>query len=266
MATTNFVYPYKQGSKSATALAQGLDGKVIKLENSKFKPSAKKVVVNWGSQSLPEEYEQNGVKVINPPALVKLASNKAKFFQLMKETEEEKRPKIPEFTFDKEVVKQWLNEEKPRLVFARTVLNGHSGEGIVKVSNEDQLADIPDNTLFVEYVLKKREFRVHVSKLGVFCVQEKLRKKEVPNEQVDFQIRNVANGFVFSRNNIEIPEICLLESIKTLNVLNLDFVAIDVIYNERKELAYVLEANTAPGLENTTILEYVEEMRKLANE
>jgi glutathione synthase/RimK-type ligase-like ATP-grasp enzyme len=265
-ATKNFVYPYKQGSKSAIALAQGIQGKVIKLEGSKFIPRAGKVVVNWGSQALPQDYLDSGVKVLNPPNLVVRASNKKTFFSLVKETAEELRPSIPEFTFSKEEVKRWFEEEKTKLAFARLVLNGHSGEGIRKIEATEQLADYEEGTLFVKYIPKKREFRVHVSKKGVFCVQEKLKRRELPNEEVDFQIRNASNGFVFARLDIEVPEVCLQEAVKALAVTGLDFAAMDVIYNERKEAAYVLEANTAPGLEGSTIENYVEEVGKLANE
>jgi len=267
MATTKtFVYPYKQGSKSAIALAQGIPGKVIRLENSKFIPRNDKVVVNWGSQALPREYAEGGVKVINPPELVNRASNKKTFFTLVKETPEENRPSIPEFTFSKEEVKRWFEEEKTKLVFARLVLNGHSGEGIEKVDSVEKLENYhAPETLFVKYIPKKREFRVHVSKLGVFCVQEKLKRRELANDEVDFQIRNAANGFVFARMDLEVPEICYQEAIKALNVTGLDFAAMDVIYNERKETAYVLEANTAPGLEGSTIGDYVNEIKRLAD-
>jgi glutathione synthase/RimK-type ligase-like ATP-grasp enzyme len=37
----------------------------------------------------------------------------------------------------------------------------------------------------------------------------------------------------------------------------LDFGAVDVIWNERQQRAYVLEINSAPGLEGTTIDDYV---------
>jgi glutathione synthase/RimK-type ligase-like ATP-grasp enzyme len=264
--TKNFVYPYKQGSKSAIALAQGIAGKVIKLENSKFIPRQGKVVVNWGSLALPQDYLESGVKVLNSPTLVSKASNKKNFFTAVKETPEELRPSIPDFTFSKEEVKRWFEEEKTKLVFARLVLNGHSGEGIKKISSVEELADYEEGTLFVKYIPKKREFRVHVSRRGVFCVQEKLKRKELPNEEVDFHIRNASNGFVFARMDVQAPEVCLQESVKALAVTGLDFAAMDVIYNERKELAYVLEANTAPGLEGSTIRDYVEEVGKLADE
>jgi hypothetical protein len=263
MATENFVYPYRQASMSAIALAQGIHGKVLRLENSRFRPSAKKTVINWGSTVVDPKLVT--VKVINSPELVKRASNKKIFFETAKAAGEE-GPSIPEFTFSKEVASGWLTEEKPKKLFARTVLAGHSGEGIVKVNTLEELEPLPEGTLFVVYVPKKREFRFHVDRItGVFCTQEKLKKKEVPNEEVDYQIRNLANGFIFAKQDIEVPDGCKEQAVKALAVTGLDFGAVDVIYNERQEKAYALEVNTAPGLEGSTIFDYVEMFERLKN-
>lgn len=265
MATENFVYPYRQGSKSAVALSQGIDGKVIKLENSKFKPSGRKTVINWGSTTMDPAILASS-KVLNLPDLVKRASNKKNFFELAKAAGEG-GPTIPEFTLSKEEARQWLTQEKPKKLFARTVLAGHSGEGIVKVDTVEQLEPIAEGTLFVVYVPKKREFRFHVDrKSGVFLVQEKMKKKEIPNEEVDYQIRNLANGFIFAKQDIEVPDGCKEQAVKALAVTGLDFGAVDVIYNERQKVAYALELNTAPGLEGSTIEEYVEMFKRLKND
>lgn len=264
MATENFVYPYRQGSKSAIALAQGVEGKVIRLEGSKFRPTAKKLVINWGSTTMPDDILRSA-RVLNQPTLVNRASNKKNFFQLAKDAGEA-GPSVPEFTFSKEEARQWLTQDKPKKLFARTVLAGHSGEGIVKVNTVEELEPIAEGTLFVVYVPKKREFRFHVDrKVGVFCVQEKMKKREVPNEEVDYQIRNLANGFIFAKQDIEVPDGCKEEAVKALAVTGLDFGAVDVIYNERQEKAYALELNTAPGLEGSTILDYVEMIGRFKN-
>jgi hypothetical protein len=42
------VLPYKQGSKSAKALATELGGKVLKLEGSKFKPKPNGICYQLG--------------------------------------------------------------------------------------------------------------------------------------------------------------------------------------------------------------------------
>jgi D-alanine-D-alanine ligase-like ATP-grasp enzyme len=42
----------------------------------------------------------------------------------------------------------------------------------------------------------------------------------------------------------------------------LDFGAVDVIWNEKEDKYYVLEVNTACGLEGTTLDKYVEQFRR----
>jgi D-alanine-D-alanine ligase-like ATP-grasp enzyme len=45
----------------------------------------------------------------------------------------------------------------------------------------------------------------------------------------------------------------------------LHFSAVDVVYNDREKKAYVLEINTAPGVEGQTIQVYADALAKLTN-
>ena len=45
----------------------------------------------------------------------------------------------------------------------------------------------------------------------------------------------------------------------------LTFGAIDVIWNEHQQKAFVLEINTAPGIEGTTVEKYAAKFRNLAS-
>lgn len=249
-----FIFPYKAGSKSAVALAQGLEAKIIKKEGSKFVPRKEKVIVNWGSSAMPINYLKDSGRVLNPPEKVVTASNKLSFFKMAKEA----GVSIPRFTTNKAEAKSWF-DEGVKTIFARLVLNGHSGEGIQKVSSLAELDKIPDGTLLVEYKLKRDEFRIHANAKGVvFAEQQKLRSKEVPEDKIDYQVRNLSNGFIFARNEIKIPKPVLDEAVKAVKASGLDFGAVDVIWNERHKTAYVLEINTAPGLSGTTVVDYVD--------
>jgi glutathione synthase/RimK-type ligase-like ATP-grasp enzyme len=260
------VYPYKQGSKSAVALAQALEVKTLKLENSKFRPAPDKILVNWGATTAPNTFLASGMTVLNPPDLLRAASNKRLFFEATLQ-DPATAPRVPPFTTDKEVARGWFNTDKPVTVFARTVLAGHSGEGIVKVTSLAELEAIPNNTLLCLYVPKRREFRLHVAKTqGLFSVQEKKARLESQVE-VDFQIRNLANGFVFARNSLDqVPADAVNQAVKALTMVNLDFGAVDVIWNERKQEAFVLEINTAPGLEGQTVIDYAAMIKRKVNE
>ena len=70
------------------------------------------------------------------------------------------------------------------------------------------------------------------------------------------------NGFIFARNEIQIPEDVTVQATKAFEITGLDFGAVDVIYNERQSAAYVLEINTAPGLEGTTDTDYAQMLRE----
>jgi glutathione synthase/RimK-type ligase-like ATP-grasp enzyme len=80
-------------------------------------------------------------------------------------------------------------------------------------------------------------------------------------------IRNAANGWVFAVNDVrftspEIEEKVRSYSVAAVKALGLDFGAVDIIVNKKGTEAYVLEVNTAPGIESPTVLAaYVEYIR-----
>jgi len=51
-------------------------------------------------------------------------------------------------------------------------------------------------------------------------------------------------------------------ALAAVSALGLDFGAVDIIYNEHENQYYVLEVNTAPGLEGTTVEKYAEAFAK----
>lgn len=258
-----FIYGYRPGSRSVTALSQATGFPKIRHTGSRFRGSDAKTVINWGSRRLPEEALR--CRVINPPDAVAMASNKLTFFQAVAETPEDRRPMIPPFTVDKQVALGWIQDG--RSLFARTELNGHSGQGIQEVNTAEELEAVPDGTLLVQYILKRREFRLHVSANGgVFDVQEKLKRRDLPNEEVNFRVRSYDNGFIFARElSAPVPPSVTENAVRALAVTGLDFGAIDVIYNERRDESYVLEVNTAPGLEGSSVGGYVRMIEGILN-
>lgn len=247
------IYPYKAGSQSAKDLAGGLGAKRIKHEGSKFKGRAGKVVINWGSSNLPAELTK--CRVINTPEAVSKASNKLSFFKAMVGI-----ASAPAFVTERAEALKMLQEGK--VVVARTILNGNSGVGIVLVERQADLVDAP---LYTEYVPKKQEYRVHVFNGEVIDVQRKARKKEVADEQVNWKIRNMANGFIFARDEAlgDVPADVLEQAKLAVIGLGLDFGAADVIFNDKQQKAFVLEVNSAPGLAGTTLDNYVKAFKEV---
>jgi len=239
---------YKFGSKSGKVLAEALGAKRIKHRGSRFIGRGNKTVINWGCSSLPDEVMK--CNIINSPEAVALASNKRTFFQHLADS----GVSLPDFTTDKGVAQSWLDDGKT--VVERHKLTGNSGEGITITTPDDELGDAP---LYVKYVPKKEEYRVHVFNGQVIDTQRKARRRDVADADVNWKVRNMGNGFIFARNeDHDIPQSVLDNSVLCVEALGLDFGAVDVVYNERNEQAYVLEVNTAPGLSGTTLTNYVE--------
>ena len=247
------IYSYNEHSEGAKALAGALGAKRIKHKGSKFKGSIKKTLINWGSSDLPNELFK--CTILNFPHLVGEVSNKLTFFKNM-EFHQVEESCVP-FTIEVDKVREWLQAGKT--VVARTKLTGHSGEGIVLLEGAD--AEIVKAPLYTLYVPKKEEYRVHVSKAGVFDVQKKLKKEGV--EDANFKIRNHQNGFIYARQDINTPECVTNVALAVFAATGLDFGAVDIIYNEKQKRAYVLEINTAPGLTGTTLENYVKMFQEI---
>lgn len=254
-----FLYPYKAGSKSVAALKkeESLDLKVIKLQDSKYKGTKNKMVINWGSSTVPQEVLDSG-HIINHPDAVKIASCKKKFFETV-----EGKASIPEFTTDLDVALGWL--EEGTTVVGREKLNGHSGEGIQLFDNVETLACFPPGIikLYVKYVPKKDEYRIHVVNGEVVDMARKAKSSGA--EEVNWKVRNYANGFVFVREDCNPPQQVKDEAVKAVEACGLVFGAVDVVFNNYRDKAYVLEVNTAPGLEGSTVDTYAKAFNEIAD-
>lgn len=251
------ILPYKIGSASASALAQALGLRKINLNNSNIHNMQRRII-NWGNSGRNLPPDGLGINtIINSLEAVSNASCKLQTMRILQDRE----VCIPRFTTSRQEAAQWLSEGKK--VVSRSILNGNSGNGI-GIHTQTSNSELPNAPLFTEYVPKSEEYRVHVIKdvngrYQVFDVQRKARSRNVPDENVNWEVRNLEGGFIFmregvTRDNVQ-PEVWN-ESIKAINALGLDFGAVDVVWNHRRNSAYVLEVNTAPGLEGTTLERY----------
>ena len=244
------VYPYKQGSKGAKALAEALGGRVLKKQNSKYRFREGDLIINWGAHDCPYE----GPSVVNQPNAISRASNKLECFNALKD-----KVSIPAYFTNKDDIP---DEAFP--VMCRTKLQGHSGEGIVVANNRNELVNAP---LYTSYVKKKDEYRIHVLRkrngdVVVVSVQRKAKRNNVENP--NFMIRNLANGFVYVRDGVNPPQQVIDEAKKSVEATGLAFGAVDVIWNDYQGKAYVLEINTAPGLEGQTVTDYAAVFKEIA--
>lgn len=239
------VLPYRQGSRAARALAEALGGRVLRLEGSRFIPRRDDILINYGNTD-PRQFQRCTYNAVD----LRHATNKLNFFRTM--SDRGLADIIPRFWTDRTEIP---DDAFP--IVCRTVLAGHSGDGIVIAASRDQLVDAP---LYVKYIKKQEEYRVHVGmrngNTSIIAVQRKARRADTPDDQVNWQVRNHHNGFVFVRNGINPPPSVLESAQSALRAAGIDFGAVDVIWNARQERAYVLEINTAPGLEGQTVEDY----------
>jgi carbamoylphosphate synthase large subunit len=244
------VFPYKAGSRSAKALAEAIGGRVLKRQGSAYRFKEGDLVINWGGRDCPFK----GRGVANQPDAIEPAANKLTAFQAFKEAD----VSIPRFWTNKNDIP---DDAFP--VMCRTKLQAHSGEGIVVAERRDQLVNAP---LYTQYMKKKHEYRVHALRApgkdtSIIICQRKAKKHDV--EDANFMIRNLANGFVYVIDDNP-PQVVIDESFKALEATGLAFGAVDVIYNENQKKAYVLEINTAPGLEERTAQAYARAFNEIA--
>lgn len=265
-----YIQAYKQASKGATTL-QGnllaLNGAVsrcwrrsnVDFPDTVAGPNAVKacVMVNWGTAFDDFDYlpTKAGYFILNQMG-VKTAQNKRSFFQTYSQNHE---LNLPQFWTDSQRALNFLrntNRNGEPVIVERHKLTGHSGAGIRLVKEDLELRDAP---LYVQYIPKATEYRVHFFKhpdmeTQYFIQQKRLRAEDVNAGPVEnrYKIRNLANGWVFCHQQVENNDHVNLQAAEFANITNLDFGAIDIIYNRRANRATILEVNTAPGLEGET--------------
>jgi hypothetical protein len=189
--------------------------------------------------------------VLNHPDAVHHAKNKLTCLQSL-QAQEFNNYAIP-WTTDQHQVRQWLSEG--HIVFARTSLTGHSGAGIIELSGVD--AVIPPAQLYTKYIKKKAEFRVHV--VDDYRTSHLITQKVArPGTEVtNWRIRSHHNGFIFQEPAANLPtnlvdRVTFLAN-DVIDLLDLDFGAVDIIWNEHEDRLYFLEVNTAPGITGRTV-------------
>ncbi len=252
-----FLYSSNPRSQGARRLARELGCRRIRHRNSRFKAHRGRRgphVVNWGASQLPGwsyRLEQMGC-ILNAPRAVERASNKLAFFHDMRETD-----LTPKHTQGDKNAQNWLRDGHK--VVCRTLLNASGGRGIVIASTVEELINAP---LYVQYIPKRAEYRVHVFNGEVIDVQQKVRRRGI--EPTNWKIRSHDNGFIFQREMMHDRVVFKARDIavECMEQTDLLFGAVDVIYNERQDRAYVLEINTAPGLEGQTVLSYARAIRE----
>lgn len=211
----------------------------------------KDVIVNWGCSKIDPKFQYFGEyakKWLNGTEEIQSSANKLMAFKAMSEAGVECVPWcVPE---NHELLKSWQSDDFT--IVGRTKLTGHSGDGIVIMEKGEPLQPA---LLYTKYIFKVREFRVHVVGDKVIDTQQKIR--DPSREPTSWKVRSHENGFLFARGGVVPNPTRDVLAVSAVKSLGLDFGATDIV-EDKKGNFYVLEVNTAPGLEGQTITNYGE--------
>lgn len=248
-----WVYTAGRLSESAYQLSHS-DGFRRMTEGKGLKQG--QTVVNWGvgdDTKFPEyDFQYN---LLNCPDAVMRAVNKRNAFGIWAGMNVSTVP----WTANKAVAKEWL--KAGRTVVVRKILTGHEGDGIVIVEPGMELPDAP---LYSQYVFKVREFRVHATREVAFASHMKIKDPKTADQPKSWKVRSYANGFIFQRNNVPASAARDALAVQAVSTLGLDFGAVDIIEDKHGKF-YVLEVNTAPGIEGQTTPAYAKAIKELVH-
>lgn len=262
------INPYKKGSRGAYAIKAALrelDIRAFTLNRCPNRRNA--LIVNWGNSQF--DYPTEGLAIVNDPFEVHCMSNKVKFFENTQHSED-----VLEWTRNRDTAANWGS-----IVFVRTMVEASGGRGIIVWDPEEMLhqGDLPLAQLYTKFVPKTHEYRLHMARslrgegFQLMLAQRKVFVKtpERPSP-LDWKVRSHDNGFIFQRQpDLErIPKAVINAAGRVMgeHFPRLHFAALDVMYHQKRDKAYVIEGNTAPGLENGTVNIYAEYFKALEKE
>lgn len=260
------INPYKVGSRGAYAIKAALQKLGVQAHTLRRAPNRKNsLIVNWGNSQF--DYPMGGYTVVNTPGEVHAMSNKIKFFE-----NTEKSKDVLEWTRNKDTAAAWNS-----VVFVRTKIEASGGKGIIVWNPEDRSCDLPSAPLYTRYVPKTHEYRLHMARslrgegFTIMLAQRKVFVK-TPARPVptDWKVRSHDNGFIFqSQPDLErLPRAVVTAAGRVMgeHFPRLHFCALDVMYHDKRDQAWVIEGNTAPGLENGTVDVYAKYFFELEKE
>jgi len=235
------LFSYNPYSLSAKKLARRLS--ILRVRKT-YDAKRRDVIINWGASQPPQF--KSMPHDLNKHEAIALACNKLKTFDTLALQGFEQ---IPQYVTKQDDAKYLIKQGNT--LYCRTKLNGHSGHGIV-ICND--VNDLPIAPLYTVKANHKHEYRVHIFKGEVLHVQQK--KKVIGSSIRSSGIRNRGNDWVYCRPTDQPSELLLSSCVRAVQLLGLDFGAVDVGHRVRDNRFFVFEINTAPGLVGTTLDKY----------
>jgi hypothetical protein len=185
------------------------------------------------------------LKELNTVEAINNARDKLKTLEILKEN----NILVPEFTTDLDPVFEGI-------WFARAKYHTQGNDILICEGNTWYNHDY-----WIRYTPINKEYRVHVFRNKVIqaCIKYKEAGNDGAGEENDM-IRNLEHGWKFSELDACNHNLRDL-AIASVKALGLDFGAVDIIKGIDGKY-YVLEVNTAPGLDNKRLAAYTECFKK----
>ena len=160
-----------------------------------------------------------------------------------------------EWTTTKTIARAW--QKAGHEVMCRKTIKGQTGSGISVCGPNDEL---PDAKVYTKYISHKREFRVNLLQGKVINVREKVRDAGRPKG--DFHVRNYDNGYTTAKCKTWPKQIVAMAE-QASKVTESDFAGVDIGYNEAKDFAFLIEVNSGPSIEGSSVQEFAAAIKKL---
>lgn len=203
-------------------------------------------LIRWGSAKKPE-LDRQVSGVLNSASAVARASHKYRSLQLLQEA----GLPIPAFSR--------YPEDLAYPIFGRDFHHSGGKDIIQYDSLEDAIGSNRD--FYVSVLPSSSERRIHVFRGTVLRVQGKYFDGDGERQPT---IRNRTNGYVFRTPNKKLHTRRLEDAIQAVEVLGLDFGAVDLLLDGEQH--YILEVNSAPACRPMNAAAYAQAMANWCNE
>ena len=239
----------------AALIEEGYKALRVNPDRTKYRQRRGDLVVYLGGNKTIRGYTGNSLNSNRS-----IAQNKLNTFRALQEAGVTTVP----WTTDYQTAYNWWHDER-KTVVGRMTLNGHSGEGIVIYTPEDdQFDEARSSKVYTQYVKKTYECRVHV--FGERVIDAQIKRKVRDAEENNALVRNIHTGWVYCREDFVLPDAARDIAIAATRAVGLDFGAVDLIFNQHYDQFYVLEVNTCPGLTGQTLTNYTNAIKDYFNE
>lgn len=252
--------PYLWYSNSSCITGRAL-GNYLGIRYGKNPPRNASFIIGWGCKhdALLPSCEKG---YINPPDKISINRNKFKTSKKLSDNGVFS-PRVIKATSPKDIRSALIANTIKYPLIGRRISHQGGRDAILCLNMRDVKHAFDEGTqYFSEYIPNEKEYRIHIFKNQIIRIQKKGENEGTENSW----IKSSHNGWVFCEiNDFDTvnPEL-KTEAKKSLNIMGLDFGAVDVVWSDFKK-PYVLEINTAPSLNEEGIEIYGEKIREFLN-